>query len=147
MTGYTKLFGIIIASSIWDEDDKTRLVWITMLALKDRHHVVNATIKALSLFARVSEPECERALNKFMSPDPSSRTPGHEGRRIETVPGGWRILNGEMYAHMLTKEERREYNAEKQAEHRKRLKLIKHNGAVAGARQAIEEGFANARIP
>ena len=136
---------MIIASSIWDEDDKTRLVWITMLALKDRHHVVNATVKALSLFARVSESECEKALDKFRSPDPSSRTPDHEGKRIETVPGGWRILNGEVYSRMLTREERREYNASKQAEHRNRLKLVKKDGAIAGARQAISEGFASAR--
>jgi len=141
MTGYTKLFGLIIASSIWDEDDKTRLVWITMLALKDRHHVVNATVKALALFARVTEGECERALDKFLSPDPSSRTPGHEGRRIETVPGGWKILNGEIYAKMLTKEERREYNAEKQAEYRKRRKVIKHEAGCAGAQEAIKDGL------
>jgi hypothetical protein len=141
MTGYTKLFGLIIASSIWDEDDKTRLVWITMLALKDRGHIVNATEKALSLFARVSEEECHRSIEKFLSPDPLSRTPDHEGRRIEVVPGGWRILNGEVYAKMLTKEERRQYNAAKQSEHRRRSKEIVHAGACDGAGRAIEEGM------
>lgn len=144
MTGYTKLFGMIVASSIWDEDDKTRLVWITMLALKDRHHVVNATEKALALFARVTDEECHRALEKFLGPDPLSRTPEHGGRRIEAVPGGWRILNGEVYAKMLTKEERREYNTAKQSEYRKRKKEVVHDGTCAGAVAAIADGMSAA---
>jgi hypothetical protein len=32
-----------------------------------------------------------------MSPDPDSRTPEHEGRRIEVIDGGWRLLNHEKY--------------------------------------------------
>lgn len=35
-SGSIKLFGSIVASTIWREDDKTRLVWITLLALSDR---------------------------------------------------------------------------------------------------------------
>ena len=60
--GYTKLFEDIVASSVWDEDDKVRLVWITMLALKDRYHFVRGTEKFLGLAARVSAEDCNRAL-------------------------------------------------------------------------------------
>lgn len=141
MTGYTKLFGILVGSSVWDEDDKTRIVWVTMLALKDRNHVVPVTDKALAVFARVPYEDCLRALEKFQSPDPSSRTPDNEGRRIKRVDGGWLILNSEKYARMLSKEERREYNTAKQAEYRKRKKLVANSGASAGASKAIREGL------
>jgi hypothetical protein len=37
------------------------------------------------------------AITTFLSPDPDSRTPEHEGRRIEVIDGGWRLLNHEKY--------------------------------------------------
>ena len=141
MTGYTKLFGVIVASSIWDEDDKTRIVWVTLLALKNRHHGVEATEKALALFARVTPEDCRRALDRFEAPDPNSRSDEFEGRRIKKVEGGWLILNGEKYQNMLRHEERKIYNAEKQREYRHRLKKVGGAGAVAGAAQAQDDGF------
>lgn len=145
MTGYTKLFGLIVASSVWDEDNDTRIVWITLLALKDKNHVTQTTEKALSLFARVSPEACRRALDKLEAPDPNSRSMEHEGRRIRKVEGGWQILNGEKYARMLTKEERREYQRNKQAEYRKRKKQVANAGAKAGARKALSDGIAEQR--
>lgn len=138
---YTKLFEDIIASSVWDEDDKTRLVWVTLLALKNRDHFVRGTNRFLALAARVSQEDCDRALAKLSSPDSSSRTPDNEGRRIRQEAGGWTILNGEKYQQAFSYEDRKAYNREKQAEHRKRVKMIKREGAKAGARQAISEGF------
>jgi len=142
MIGFTKLFGTIIASSIWDLPHATRVVWITMLALKDRDHMVRATEKALALMSRVTDDEARIALEAFSSPDPASRTSEFEGRRIKAVEGGWLILNGEKYRKLLSAAERKEYNRVKQAEYRKRKKTIEHDGACAGATQAINEGFA-----
>ena len=102
--GYTKLFTEIVASSIWDEDDKTRLVWITMLAMKDRRHFVRGTTRYLALAARVTLEECGNALGKLLSPDAKSRTPDNEGRRIIEEPGGWIILNGDKYQGLLSYE-------------------------------------------
>jgi hypothetical protein len=142
--GYTKLFSEIVASSIWEEDDKTRLVWITMLALKDRSHHVRGTPSYLARVARVTDDECQVALAKLSGPDPHSRSTEHEGRRISDVPGGWVVLNGDRYQKMLSYEERREYNRQKQAEYRRRKKVIIRDGACAGAQQAIKDGFAEA---
>lgn len=139
--GYTKLFTEIVASSIWDEDDKTRIVWITMLALKDRGHFVRGTRRYLALAARVTDEECDRALERLLNPDHHSRTPDHDGRRIKEVPGGWEILNGEKYSKMLSYEERKEYQRFKQAEYRKRKKQIETEGACLGAQQAISDGL------
>ena len=123
MTGYTKLFGSIVASTIWREDDKTRLVWITMLAIANKHGEVEASVPGLADLSRVSVPECRAALAKLEAPDPDSRSSEMDGRRIEKVPGGWRLINHAKYRAKLSVDERREYLAQKQREHRARQQM------------------------
>jgi hypothetical protein len=96
-SGYTKLFGSIVASTIWREDDKTRIVWITLLALSDKDGYVAGSIPGLADLARVSIAECEQALEKLQQADKYSRSPEHDGRRLEVVEGGWLILNRAKY--------------------------------------------------
>lgn len=124
MTGYTKLFGSILASTIWREDDKTRIVWITMLAMSNREGVCEASVPGLADFARVSVDDCRAALEKLMAPDPDSRSQEHEGRRIAKIDGGWVILNHRKYREKMNADERREYNRLKQAEWRQKNKSL-----------------------
>ena len=119
-TGYTKTFAHILTSSIWQEDDKTLRVFLTLIFGKDRSHVFTATIPGLANIARVSIEECERALEKLKSPDKYSRTKENEGRRIQEVEGGWLVLNGEMYRKLLTADERRAYYRQKKQEERQK---------------------------
>lgn len=93
---FTKLFSSITASTIWCEPDHVRIVWITMLAMADRHGEVQASIPGLAAIARVQVDQCRQAIGLFLKPDPDSRTKAHEGRRVEEIDGGWRLLN---YAH------------------------------------------------
>lgn len=90
---FTKLFASITDSSIWSEDNATRIVWITMLAMADSSGYVGASILGLAARARVSVPECEKALAKFLGPDPYSRTREYDGRRIMLADGGWTLVN------------------------------------------------------
>ncbi len=122
--GYTKLFGSIVASTIWAEDDKTRIVWITMLAMKNERHEVEASIPGLADMARVSIVDCEKALTKLLGPDLYSRNQTNKGRRIAKCDGGWVILNGEYYRQKLNEDDRREYQRKKQAEYRLRKKSV-----------------------
>lgn len=110
MGNYVKLFGSILQSTIWQESKETRLVWITLLALKDARQIAEGSIPGLARTAGVTIPECEEALKVLMAPDSYSRNQEHEGRRIEKVDGGWRILNGERYQQKMSAEQRREYN-------------------------------------
>ena len=143
---YTKLFEEIVASSVWDEDDKTRLVWITMLAIKNRDHFVRGTNRYLALAARVSQEDCDRALEKLSSPDASSRTPDNEGRRIRRENGGWTILNGEKYQQALSYEDRKAYNREKKAESRRRKKLaIEYQ--IRPSSSVIHDGNGSGTVP
>lgn len=75
------------------ESDQTRIVWVTMMALADQHGRVLASVPGLAHTARVPIEAVRAALEIFLSPDPDSRTPDFEGRRIEKVEGGWRLLN------------------------------------------------------
>ena len=122
MSGYTKLFNSILASTIWREDDKTRIVWITMLAMADRYGIVEGSVPGLADFARVSVEDCRAALVKLAAPDPDSRSQNHEGRRIIAVEGGWQILNHDTYRRKLSADERREYQRQKQREYRQTAK-------------------------
>ena len=100
MAGYTKLFSSLLMSSVWFGDDKTLRVWIAMLAMKNAHGVVEGTIEGFAILARVTRPEMEKAVRLLSSADPDSRNPDHEGRRIESVRGGWRVLNHDAYRNI-----------------------------------------------
>ena len=121
MIGYTKLFASIVHSTIWREDPRTKVLWVTMLALADQHGEVMASVPGLADVARISVEDCEAALDKFMSPDAYSRTPDNDGRRIESIPGGWSILNHRRYRDMQSEVNKRELAAERQRRRRLRL--------------------------
>ena len=95
--GFTKLVSGIVHSSIWDYAPEVRCVWVAMLATKDKDGFVRGTLQSLSRLANVSVEHTEEALALFLAPDPESRTTDHEGRRIEEVPGGWFVLNHDLY--------------------------------------------------
>lgn len=108
MTGYTKLFSEIVESTIWQEPNDCRVLWITLLALKDREHVCRATIPYLAKVANLTVQQVEEYLHGFQQPDKYSRSQEHEGRRIEKIEGGWFILNGEKYRQKLSQIDRKE---------------------------------------
>jgi hypothetical protein len=120
MSGFTKLFGTLITSTIWREDDKTRVVWITMLALADRNGEVGASVPGLAAMANVETEQCRAALAVLASPDLDSRTQEHEGRRIEAIDGGWKLLNYAKYRELGRSVDRTEYLRVKQQESRAR---------------------------
>lgn len=128
---YTKLFHRILSSSVWDEDDKTRLVWITLMASTDENGVVVGTLNKIARDARVDVEACQRAMDKFLAPDPMSLTPDNEGRRIEVVDGGWRLLNHAKYREMMSLESRREYYRLKRREYRQRDREAQQQQAEA----------------
>lgn len=120
MSGYTKLFSSIVTSTVWCEDAYTRVVWVAMLAMKDRDGIVEGSIPGFARVANVTVEQMERAVQVLCGPDAHSRTPDHEGRRIELIPGGWRVLNHEVYRDLESPEHRREKDAERQRRHRAR---------------------------
>jgi hypothetical protein len=129
---YTKLFSSIVHSTVWREPNHVRLVWVTMLAIADKDGEVGASIPGLADVARVSIEECEDAIAVLSSPDPYSRTPDYEGRRIEATAGGWTLLNHGQYRDRASAEERRVKDAERKRRTRARQKPKENQGGSAG---------------
>jgi hypothetical protein len=117
---YTKLFSSIVTSSIWTESDKVRIVWITILATCDMHGEIQASIPGLARIAGVSVEDCEQAIAVLTSPDPYSRTPTDQGRRLEPIDGGWAVVNHAKYRAMCSDEDKKQKNAERQRRYRER---------------------------
>jgi len=117
---YVKLHKEILTSSIWGEDPHTRLVWVTMLVLADWNGEVKASIPGLARIACVPLEACQAAIQKFMGPDPYSRTKDDEGRRVEEIEGGWAILNFDKYRILASREDAREQAAERKRRQRER---------------------------
>lgn len=142
--GFTKLFQSILTSSVWREDDKTRLVWITLLALKDKNGEVEASVPGLAHMAGVAIEDATLALEKLMAPDPWSRTKDYEGRRLEEIPGGWIVLNAEKYKLLDGDEDRKGKAAERQARYRERKK---RNAPKSGVTERDMSRLSDAKPP
>lgn len=134
---FTKLFSEIVTSSIWAEDDKTRIVWVTMLATCDAQGVVRASVSGLAHVARVDRAGCEQAIEVLISPDPDSRSEEFEGRRIRKCDGGWEILNYSKYRAARTKDERKAYMTNYMREYRKSQAVNKSVNVVNDNKQSL----------
>jgi len=91
-----------------------------MLATADRNGVCAMTVGGLAALARISRDEAVDAFNVLSASDPDTLTQEHEGRRIERVDGGWKLLNWEIYREKAKKAIIQEYNREAQARHREK---------------------------
>ena len=143
---FTKLFSSILDSTIWQEPAHTKLTWITMLAMVDRHGEVHASIPGLAARTGVSIQECEEALASFQTPDPYSRTKDYEGKRVKVIDGGWALLNHGKYCALLNAEERREYNRRKQSEYRAKDKANALSMTVNDTNTQAATNVSNAHI-
>lgn len=128
--GFTLLWSKILESSLWIQESKeTRLVWITLLAMKDSSGVVQASVVGLADRAKVSPAECRKALEVLLAPDLNDTSKVEGGRRIREIPGGWEIINHDLYR--FSTEAKREMWRREKAQQR--------------ARAALEEGKKQAR--
>lgn len=115
---YTKLFRSLAASTIVEEPLAARWLWVMLLSQADSTGCVYASVPGLARLANLSISDVEASLARFMAPDPYSRTKDHDGRRIEEIDGGWRLLNHAKYAAIRSAEERREYQRKWDRDHR-----------------------------
>jgi hypothetical protein len=113
MAGYVKVWSSIIHSTIWQHPGHVKLTWITMLVMADKRGEIAASIPGLASAVGITIEEVEDALEILKAPDKYSRTPDNEGRRIETIPGGWIILNYVFYRQMMSEDDKRERTAER----------------------------------
>lgn len=135
---WSKLWSNLPKSTIWRSSKEAKILWVTMLALKDGNGIVEGTIPGLAKEADLTLEETEKALEYLMSPDKYSRTKEHEGRRLKEVDGGWLVLNHYLYRDEM--EERRKYQARKQREYRAR-KMEKQRGKPAPGEVMVQKAI------
>ncbi|MEN6535479.1 MAG: hypothetical protein ABFD89_17580 [Bryobacteraceae bacterium] len=110
MAGYVPIFRSMMQSTVWGSPPPTRCVWFALMFLADKNGIVEASVPGLAREAVVSLDECVAALEEFQAPDPHSRTKDNEGRRLEAIDGGWRVLNYVKYRDKLMEMKAAEQN-------------------------------------
>jgi hypothetical protein len=84
-----------------------------MVILADKSGVVDMTAEALSRRTTIPVDIIQLGITALEAPDPQSRTPDEDGRRITRLSDGrdwgWQITNYEKYRKIRTADERREY--------------------------------------
>ena len=127
MTGmYSKLYRTIFDGSLYGQFEALT-VFMTMLALADRHGEVDAAPTKIAGCLGCPINFVRKGIISLEAPDPYSRTPAEEGRRIiplindegEKRPFGWKIVNYEKYRAIRNEEERRAYKRDWDRKHRK----------------------------
>lgn len=113
---YSKLHRSLVSSSLWTEPDHVRILFITLLAMADRDGCVYGSRLGIERIAAIdygAGPDNDPWL-RLMAPDPDSsdrlRSPEHEGRRLEEIPGGFRLLNYAYYRGLRNDDDRAEQN-------------------------------------
>lgn len=124
MNTWTPLFSKIVDSSIWAEPDYVIKVFLTMLALKDADQIVRYNAFALAQRAHKTEKEVLDALRILSNPDTKRLEPQkYDGRRVQKVPEGWLLLNGQWYEDLMRSINRKAYKAARQREYRQAQKV------------------------
>jgi hypothetical protein len=100
--GYFKVSRRLLSSSLWAEESDVLRVFLVLLELaqdprgpQDGTVVIAKPILAGKTLLPIDK--VESCLAVLLSPDGSSRSPEFEGRRIEELPNGYRILNHSRY--------------------------------------------------
>jgi len=127
---FAKIFTTIYDSSIAD-DWQTRVVFQDMLILSDKDGIIDMTPQAIARRTNIPIDMILAALPKLEAPDPVSRTPDMQGRRIERLEPhrewGWRIINYTKYRESATREMLRMAEADRKRAYRQRV-MSRTNG-------------------
>lgn len=104
MNTWTPLWSQVVESTLWEEPLPVRVLFLTMLAIKEPDHVVRMPFRRLCKKANM-EPEVVSGALKVLE-EPDTLSVDHQpfgGRRVQEVEGGWLILNGEHYRQAMSK--------------------------------------------
>jgi hypothetical protein len=126
--GFTKLFKGITRSSLWSLDNDHKAVWVFLMAEADENGCVVCTVPGIAKANDVTVEKAEAIIKRFMSPDPYSGTKELEGRRIEEIDRGWRLVNHAKFRRMRSREEKLEYDRLYRENERLAAKLAKLEG-------------------
>jgi hypothetical protein len=111
---YGKLFAQMYDGTLGTKGPWQALVTFQQLIiLADQYGDVDMTAEAIARRTTIPLDVVNIGLAELVKPDPHSRTPDEDGRRIvplaENRDWGWHIVNHDIYRKIRSQEERREY--------------------------------------
>ncbi len=114
---YAKIFAQIYDGTLCTHGPWEALVTFQqLLILADQEGHVDMTASAITRRTTIPVEIIEKGITALMLPDPESRTPVEEGKRIvllsEGRPWGWRIVNYAKYRQLQREADRRDYHRE-----------------------------------
>jgi hypothetical protein len=112
---YAKIFEQIYDGTLCSVGPWEALVTFQqLLILADADGCVDMTTNAISRRTTIPIEIIERGVSALLLPDPDSRSPGEEGKRIihlsDDRSWGWKIVNYAHYRNLRDEESRREYH-------------------------------------
>jgi hypothetical protein len=114
-----------------------------MIVLSDADGIVDMTPDSISRRTSIPLEIIEAGIKVLESPDPHSRTPDNEGRRIERLddhrPWGWHLVNHEKYKNLKDADEVRKQNRERQQRFREKNGVTPRNAASRKVTRGNEE--------
>lgn len=111
---YAKLFAQMYDGTLATKGPWEALVTFQqMLVLSDKDGHVDMTAETIARRTTIPLEIIVKGIQVLMEPDPESRSPKDEGRRIvllsENRAWGWRIVNYPEYRRLMRQEDRKEY--------------------------------------
>ena len=140
---YVKLFSSLYQGTLRGRSDDI-LVFTNLLAYADQHGIVDKHFKAIADETGLPLDRVEAAIASLEAPDPESRSPEFDGRRIirmdEHRVWGWRIVNYGKYRSIRSEDDRREQNRLAQERWRQKHAVSKVSHGKPQSAQAEVEG-------
>lgn len=98
--GYTPVFDSVFKGSLYGKWPDTA-AWLCLLALADFRGHIDVAPEAISGMTGMPLKDLLSCIERFMQPDPRSRSLAEEGRRLVPIdpsrPWGWRVVNIGLY--------------------------------------------------
>jgi hypothetical protein len=127
---FAKIFSQIFDSSIV-ENPELRFTLMDLLVLADMDGVVDMTHEAIARRTNRPIDVIRKTISELEGPDPRSRTPDHDGRRLQRLDDhrdwGWIIVNYAKFRETASESERREKTRIRVARFKEKLKE-RHKG-------------------
>lgn len=140
---YGKIFASMYEGTLYGQWEAI-VTMQQLIVLCDQDGIVEMTPPAIAARTSIPLEYIEKGLRILAEPDPYTRTPGNEGRRIELIdpdrPWGWRIVNHQLYRNLASEAERREKTRERVRKHREKQRDTGCNAGVtpSNASNAIQ---------
>lgn len=110
---YGKIFGTIYNGTLYGHWEAI-VTFQQFIVLADADGIVDMTPQAICAATSIPREIIEKGISKLSEPDPYSRTPGEDGRRIVCIdehrPWGWQIVNYLKYRDLKDSDDVREQN-------------------------------------